>query len=114
MAFGIETIAHLSQRHRPTPSGFGKRQIAGTHAVASFGLERRRQTPVQSATPTSSPQGGEQSRTAGQGRGGRHCNPLQCRLFGLPQSLTQAPLRFEDATQASTKATPFTPSSTVG
>jgi putative oxidoreductase len=27
---------------------------------------------------------------------------------------TQAPLRFDDATQASTKATPFTPSSTVG
>jgi len=31
-----------------------------------------------------------------------------------PYSLIQAPLRFDEATQASTKATPFTPSSTVG
>nr|CAD6599052.1 hypothetical protein RKHAN_00635 [Rhizobium sp. Khangiran2] len=43
------------------------------------------------------------------GSGGRHGAPRR-----HSYTFTQAPFFFDEATQASTKATPFTPSSTVG
>ena len=45
---------------------------------------------------------------------GDHCQIVQGRRPALPYSFVQAPFFFDDLTQASTKATPSTPSWTVG
>ncbi len=54
------------------------------------------------------------SREADTERARRNGEPVSDPTGRVSQTLTQAPLRFEDCTQASTKSMPLRPSSTVG